>query len=44
MVLTIDRNVAVVLVDQNLQVPVTDIDISLETLLIMHVSYKTLRE
>ena len=44
MVLTIDRNVAVVLVDQNLRVPVTGIDINLDTLLIMHNSYKTYRK
>ena len=41
MVLTVDSNVAVVLIDQNLRVLVTDIDINLDTLLIMHNSYKT---
>ena len=43
MVLTFDRSVAVVLSKQRFQVPVTDIDINLDTLLIMHNSLK-LRE
>ena len=41
MVLTFDRSVAVVLGKQRIQVPVTDIDMNLETLPIMHNSYKT---
>ena len=41
MVLTFDKSVAVVLGKQRFQVSVTDIDIYLDTLLIIYNSYKT---